>query len=168
MRKTNFFCFPHHAARTAGTHHHRDVPDLLGWCWATKAGGKEEVMFRAWHFWSQGTIPCESPALLNLPGHGKREWIPCCALPVCAALALPVRLSWSQLTNFLPFALTALHPILVGPRSGWGGLTCRDKLWLLDQAVLQPSPQLCAQWVHPEEATVSHPKGFTRQAARPH
>ena len=52
---------------------------------------------------------------------GRSESIPCFALLVCTAFALPIKLSLSQLTSFLTFTLPILSSIPPGgqPVSSW-------------------------------------------------
>ena len=60
---------------------------------------------------------------------GSGEWIPCFALLVCAAFALPVKLSLSQPTNFLTFTLLILSPIPLGASEQaavWGSAACQS------------------------------------------
>lgn len=78
----------------------RDVPDHLPSCSAHRAGGKKRKggCLERWHLCPQvttkhnGALLCWTPALFM----GSGEKIPWLALPVCAALLLPVTLSLPQ------------------------------------------------------------------------
>ena len=73
---------------------------------------------------------------------GNIKWIPCFALLVHTAFALPTILSLSQPMSFLTFTLPIIFPIPLEGRSEWqcaAYLLARDKSWQLLSSDVVPS-----------------------------
>ena len=79
---------------------------LESWCLSSQVTITHDGALLSWR-WLNTCLPT-----------GSSEWIPCFALLVRTAFALPIKLSLSQPMSFLTFTLLILSPIPLGEREG--------------------------------------------------